>query len=338
MPEFRTKGKGSDRTVYPVRKRKPYGISRELAYSDVEAMRAKGDRARLIRTNRKLDLYAPFISTIPGENASQTAPGATVIGAANPGASVSSGLVNAARKQLDELMHSQRLRRAFVNRTGQESEISEYQSGGDTFLNVVNQDHTMMVFEKLHNLTEKANPEDKTNSYARVPKLSKLMDANEDHLSVEIPEPFVKSLLKFFSHYGTVKGEKDSYGDISVMVGMNRGSHKAHIMLIDTDNSDGAEYNAKKILGDYAFTVASSRLSGEQMQSFFSPSLFYQSLKAASDLSPSTELKIQTSDDYPMSVTNNGYSADATKGSLIAPKMEDRRAPFMKILRESDGE
>jgi len=61
MTEFRTKGKGKGRQVYPVGpKRKPFGISRELAYEDVEALRQKGERARLIKTNKKLALYAPY--------------------------------------------------------------------------------------------------------------------------------------------------------------------------------------------------------------------------------------------------------------------------------------
>jgi len=63
MTEFRTKGKGKDRQVYPVKK-KPFGIPRKLAYEDVEALRSKGERARLIKTNRKLDLYAPYIADI----------------------------------------------------------------------------------------------------------------------------------------------------------------------------------------------------------------------------------------------------------------------------------
>jgi len=65
VTEFRSKGKGKDRKVYPVgTKRKPFGISRELAYEDVEALRQKGERARLIKTNRKLDLYAPYVADV----------------------------------------------------------------------------------------------------------------------------------------------------------------------------------------------------------------------------------------------------------------------------------
>lgn len=67
MTEFRTKGKGKERKVYPVKKQ-AYGISRELAYKDVTALRDEGKKARLIRTNRKLDLYAPYVSDLPGSN------------------------------------------------------------------------------------------------------------------------------------------------------------------------------------------------------------------------------------------------------------------------------
>ncbi|MGP6208015.1 hypothetical protein ACNF42_08325 [Cuniculiplasma sp. SKW3] len=72
MTEFRTKGKGKDKKVYPIQKRKPYGISRTLAYEDVQKLRSQGKRARLIETNKRLDLYAPFISDLP--EPTQTAP------------------------------------------------------------------------------------------------------------------------------------------------------------------------------------------------------------------------------------------------------------------------
>lgn len=51
--------------VFPIQKRKPYGISRQLAYEDVQTLRQEGKKARLIKTNRKLDLYAPYISDMP---------------------------------------------------------------------------------------------------------------------------------------------------------------------------------------------------------------------------------------------------------------------------------
>ena len=47
--------------------RKPYGVSRELAAEEVQAMRKNGQKARLIKTNRRLDLYAPYESVISAE-------------------------------------------------------------------------------------------------------------------------------------------------------------------------------------------------------------------------------------------------------------------------------
>ena len=64
MTEFRTKGKGKERQVYPIQKRKPFGVPRKLAYEDVMALRQQGKRARLIETNTRLDLYAPYESVI----------------------------------------------------------------------------------------------------------------------------------------------------------------------------------------------------------------------------------------------------------------------------------
>jgi len=65
MTTFRSKGTGTDRKVYPVKKRKPFGVPRQLAYEDVVALRNKGQKARLIKTNRRLDLYAPYESVLP---------------------------------------------------------------------------------------------------------------------------------------------------------------------------------------------------------------------------------------------------------------------------------
>ena len=57
MTEFRSKGKGRNRKVFPINPRKPYGVSRELAAEEVQALRDKGQKARLIKTNRKKELY-----------------------------------------------------------------------------------------------------------------------------------------------------------------------------------------------------------------------------------------------------------------------------------------
>lgn len=65
MTQFRSKGKGKDRKAYPVNSRKPYGTSREVAYEDVQALRNKGQKARLIKTNRKDNLYAAYKGVLP---------------------------------------------------------------------------------------------------------------------------------------------------------------------------------------------------------------------------------------------------------------------------------
>lgn len=63
--QFRSKGKGRERKVYPIaKKRSPYGINRELAAKDVQKLREDGKKARLIETNTRLGLYAPFVSTL----------------------------------------------------------------------------------------------------------------------------------------------------------------------------------------------------------------------------------------------------------------------------------
>lgn len=60
---FRTKGKGRDRKIYPIRG-EPFGVSRTVAVKDVEFLRGSGRRARLIKTNRRLSLYSPYLSAL----------------------------------------------------------------------------------------------------------------------------------------------------------------------------------------------------------------------------------------------------------------------------------
>ena len=64
MTQFRSKGKGKDRKAYPVNPRKPYGTSRQVAAEDVQELRKRGMKARLIETNPKHKLYAPYESQI----------------------------------------------------------------------------------------------------------------------------------------------------------------------------------------------------------------------------------------------------------------------------------
>ncbi|MGP6239365.1 hypothetical protein ACNF40_02975 [Cuniculiplasma sp. SKW4] len=67
MTTYRTKGRGKDRKVYPIRKstRRPYGVERAIAAKEVQELRDRGERARLIETNRRLDLYAAYEGVTP---------------------------------------------------------------------------------------------------------------------------------------------------------------------------------------------------------------------------------------------------------------------------------
>ena len=62
---FISKGKGRNRKVIPIRQ-KPYGEPRSRAARQTEELRKKGKRARLIETNRRLKLYAPYESILKG--------------------------------------------------------------------------------------------------------------------------------------------------------------------------------------------------------------------------------------------------------------------------------
>jgi len=52
-------------------RRVPFGIQRELALAEVEKLRKEGERARLIETNRKRKLYAPYESALKPQNSTE---------------------------------------------------------------------------------------------------------------------------------------------------------------------------------------------------------------------------------------------------------------------------
>ncbi|MBX8640686.1 MAG: hypothetical protein KIS29_10165 [Thermoplasmata archaeon] len=74
MTEFRTKGKGKERKIYPVKKRQAFGVPRNLAYDEVQELRKQGKRARLIKTNQRLDLYAPYEGMLLQESSATAKP------------------------------------------------------------------------------------------------------------------------------------------------------------------------------------------------------------------------------------------------------------------------
>ena len=105
--QFRSKGKGKERKVYPINKKKAYGVERTIAYEEVESLRNQGKRARLIKTNRRLDLYAAFVAMTPADvpSAHTVKPPATVNVVEKPSRSnKASTVTNGSAVNLDYLL------------------------------------------------------------------------------------------------------------------------------------------------------------------------------------------------------------------------------------------
>ncbi|MGC8600797.1 MAG: hypothetical protein ACP5LX_07085, partial [Nitrososphaeria archaeon] len=68
--EFRSKKENGKVIHYPIRK--PFGESRDEALKEVLKLREENKRARLIETNRKHKLYAPYVSTLQENNEAET--------------------------------------------------------------------------------------------------------------------------------------------------------------------------------------------------------------------------------------------------------------------------
>ena len=161
-----------DGKTRPITKRVPYGISRSLALEEVEMLRKKGERARLIETNRKRKLYAPYESKL-GLIEKQPAP---VTGGSRQGTptvekpkeSVTSGKNDGSIGASAEETLSTR----DANKMGQEMEkelsnnkafkgipVNKTVTDSGTFLYVMDVNKQMVVFESVGKKLEKSDPD-----------------------------------------------------------------------------------------------------------------------------------------------------------------------------------
>ncbi len=304
MTEFRTKGKGKEKKVYPIN-RKAYGIPRELALKDVQQLRDQGKRARLIKTNMRLDLYTPYEATLPKQ---QEAPPEPVVNAGNgkdeenPGW----GALNpsTARDEMEQI--SKAAGKGW-------SPVSAYSKDGKSTLVAVDDARVAMIYEILEGTVEPVEP---VGQKVRKPNLSY---TEEDSSIFRISKEEQATLLK------EIKENKEAS---EVVLYKPVGSFQAYIALRGTD----PETNDLKILGKpMEFMMFNSNIKEFITQldvGYFRKIM--RSMKSLEARNGEKNLTVKFKTDYP--VNFEGHMKGGEFGAMIAPRIADQERETIRQI------
>ena len=271
----------------PIRPRKPFGVSREKALRDVEKLREMGLRARLIETNRKHKLYAPYKATIDEEENSITE--------------------NESKTQKNETREETKIKKENEVKTEEKTlENRDYAIGVLRALgflkpledklnitqNEINQFFTPTKDDKIHNLIDingdyikylstdesgtvtikKITPNDK---HLENGKYELYYDESDNSLKFKKIKPDdTRPLPKEFSYtdYGingiTFRLDEETYKEIINTINklkLDRGK-KYHIVIRKKENIDDGSIVIYEDLTDYSLDIGTIRLKLEQKQ------------------------------------------------------------------------
>ena len=298
MTEFRSKGKGKDRKVYPVQK-KPFGMARNLAMDEVLAMRREGKRARLIETNKRLDLYAPYESTIPSditENSKET-PESKAIPA-------TIDAVTTMKSQIEEAVKAKDW-----------SPISVFSRDGKTYVAMVDNAHIAMIYEESDGIIQGNGQK------VMVPKLD-YSDSNCAQFMLD--RNMQKQLMQM---------ARDHKSADDIVFHKPSGSHDAYVFMRGQDE----DRRNPIIMGEpLKFMIQNS--NGEELTTHLSRDYFAMIMKAMGRLEKANNaqsLIVKFRQDYPVEIS--GRSGNTTFASLIAPKMSDLEWKVIKELHGKVG-
>ena len=304
MTEFKTKGKGKDRIVYPVRK-KPYGVTRQLAYQEVQALRKQGKKARLIQTNKRLDLYAPYESVIaPDGN--------------EPVESTENIVRSDESRKIPVTVDSVQIMTVQINeatKTKGWGDITVSSREGMTYVGRVSDDHIMMIYEVSEGTANVSGGK------FTVPRLD-FSDGNSSKFELG----------------------KDQQIDLMRMIRENRdaddivfhkpaGGYDAYVFLRGTD-----EDRINPVLFGEPMKFMMQNSNQGEYTTHLSKEYFMRALKAMRILereNRTNTLSFSFRQDYPVEIS--GEAGDRKFAALIAPKMTEFEGKVLKAFRERIG-
>jgi len=307
-----------DGKTRPITKRVPYGVSRSLALEEVERLRKEGERARLIETNRKRKLYAPYeskLGLIKKQPAPVTGkPKQNTPAIEKPKESATSGGNNRPIGSSPEETLSTRE----ADKMGQEMEkelstnkafkgipVKKTVTNSGTFLYVMDVNKYMMAFESVGEKLEKSDPSAWKPPDFKFPVTTRL---NEDQI-----KGLTSALKKYTTKVIIEKKIDEPKVRISV-VNIEDGSY-AH--LYDTESwayeetQDAGAIKSSYDSGDLKLLLRAFKAMNKSKHSVF--------------VKVGHETPVAFLSDY---VSGTGYydppPGVILRGAMLAPKFEDR--------------
>lgn len=321
MKEFRSKGKGKDRKVYPVSGKKPYGTSRELAYEDVVAMRNQGKRARLIQTNKKLDLYAPYESVLPPEPV-QVSEGTRT--PEEPKTPEEAPTVATSENQDPKDMpvtidQVQTMKAQLTGVMGKGwSEPTVYSKNGNTYALSIDDARVAMIYESVKGTT--SIEEGPVGQKVKLP----LVDFSDSESA--------KFLISKDSRQQILKEIRENKDVMEVVFHKPEGyKNEAYIFLMGTEDREPI------ILGN-PLKFAMKNRNSESYTDHIPAEYFKKLLRNMGKLQKEngvSDLELKFRSDYPVELS--GSNSKMEFGTFIAPRLVDRRADSIRILNERIG-
>jgi len=336
MTEFRSKGKGDDRKVYPIKKRKPFGIAKNVAYKDVIALRKQGKRARLIETNRRLDLYAPYEATIQSPTSPISEPKTAVQKPAPSMSQSESGPTVQKTESHDKTVnadnvpivtHEAEMAKKLISSVASDKKYnpySIYSKGDKTYVATVDNNHIMMYYAEMGGVTQ--SPETPVGHSFQVPKL----DLQYPNIIVsELTEYTQKQLLEDIKKTKTKKSEEPV-----ITIYKPENSSIAYIGLISHEGGERTILNKP-------IPIPVKEAGHQPIISFYPTDYFKHAIAGLRHIDKElgikhTNISIGLKEDYPMRMIagNNIVSYNA----IIAPRMEDDsywfRSAIDKAIKE----
>lgn len=328
MTEFRSKGKGKDRKVYPM-KRQPYGVSRKLALEEVQALRQGGKRARLIKTSQTRDLYAPYEGIMPPSMVSPQPSGIpedkTVEPSTGPIQPPAESMLSAAEtsKKALELAKRYKLDPTAITKKGK------------NYAMVMDASRTFLVWEELPAGSDRIPGLENIGNKV-VPALEyqegKFVGIN---FSAETGNALYASIKEVVNSLGTDdrfyfdkhnRAHKYNISDLNVTIkGDESGKHTYAVVM----PGEYYKFESGEDIGKYTRVVRlDSYGDSRDLDVSYDASLLMKTLKVYQSLSSRKQFYMAVKSDYPVTVSGNrnpdlGNDLPVS-GAMLAPKMEDQ--------------
>ena len=323
--------------------KKPYGVSRELAAEEVQAMRKNGYMARLIKTNRRLDLYAPYESVLPS-NQVETLPNKKfssyeeiekefgmsrsdaqgwadthpdmLEGDLKDDVEQFSSVVKSANPGPATILDVQKMRETLSNAAPRGKEWSDrktemYSSNGEVYTTLTNASHTVMLYEQM----EGSAPSDEGHIF-KVPAVS-YPDAESGWMSIEGDNK--KELLRMIS-----EAKKASKGSEPIVYFTTpEHSQETYVGVFSSGtNHDGETNMVGKPLKLWNVTTTHT-----DVQDVISGDFLAEAIRAVGKMDKSLGIKnssitLRYKSDFPAKLSSG--NKEVSTNALIAPRIAEQ--------------